>query len=317
MKSIVVSLARSLAAMLATLFVASIAIFLLLSLMPGDPATYIASRAEVRPDPESIELVRHEFGLDRPLPIQYVDWLSDAVRGDLSRSWLSNAPVRDLIFARMGPSLLLGSSILVLSTFVTTCLGGLAAIAPGGVVDGTTRLVATLGTAIPSYLLALLAIRLFAVQLGVGTIIGDGTLRTLPLPAAVGTLGLTAFWIRPFRSLVADALATDWAIACRARGASNARLLVAHALPNALVGFMPFLGLGLAGVLAGSLLIENVFAWPGVGPFVVDSIKRRDLPVIQGFALITVTFYVVTTHLTDGVSRALDPNRRPPPERWS
>ncbi len=308
------SLVEFVAGMLATLLVASIAVFLLLALMPGDPAALVANRGTTHATPESIEAIRKQLGLDRPLAIQYLDWLGGVVRGDLSESWLTGASVRELLAQRIGASLLLGGSVLAISLIATLVLGGIAGLRPGGVVDSSTRVLATVGTALPSFLLALIAIRVMAVGLGIGTVIGDGTVKTLPLPASVGAIGLTAFWVRPFRSLVVDALASDWALASKARGASNRRLLAAHALPNALVGFLPFLGLGLAGIFAGSLFIENVFSWPGLGPFVVESIKRRDLPVIQGFALITISAYVVTTQITDWVSRRLDPHRRPAAE---
>lgn len=305
--------ARKAIGMLAALWVASMLIFALLAVLPGDPAEMMASRGGTRPTPEAIAAVRAQFGLDRPLPVRYADWLAHAARGDLARSWMTGAPVADLLGQRLGPTVLLGAATLLAGSLLTFLLGGLAAIRPGGVLDHATRLLAVVATAIPSFVLSLLAIRFLAVGLGLGSVIGDGTFRTLPLPAAVGALGLTAYWVRPFRAQVADALATDWAVACRARGLSEHRLLFVHALPNAMVKFMPFLGVGLAGILAGSVFIESVFSWPGVGPFVVDAIKRRDLPIIQGFTLIAVAFYIASTALTDLAVALLDPRHQPRP----
>ena len=297
--------------MLATLLVASMVIFALLAVLPGDPAALLANRGGAMVSPESIAAARKELGLDRPLPVRYAAWLGQLLRGDLSTSWATGTPVRELLGERIGPTLLLSGTILVSATLATVMLGGVSGLHPGGVADRATRVLALVGTGVRTFLAGLMALRFLVLGLGWGQIIGDGTVRTLALPSFVGTVGLAAFWVRPFRSLVADGLATEWALACRARGASDWRLLSAHVLPNAVLGFLPLLALGVAGLLAGSVVIEYVFSWPGVGPLVIESIKRRDLPVVQGFAVLSVTFYVVTTELANAVTRALDPNRRP------
>ncbi|MFN8661112.1 MAG: ABC transporter permease [Thermomicrobiales bacterium] len=312
MKATALVIGREIVATLATLLVASVVVFGLFAILPGDPAVLLANRGGNMVTPESIAAARRELGLDRPLPVRYAGWLAGVLRGDLSRSWASGAPVRDLLGQRIGPTLLLGSTVLVSGALLSILLGGLAGLHPNGVIDRATRVLSVTGSGFPAFLLCLMTLRFVVLGLGRGQVIADGTVHTLSLPAAVGALSLTAFWVRPFRALVRDALATDWALACRARGASNQRLLIDHALPNALLGFLPLLGLGLAGVLAGSIVIEYVFSWPGLGPFIIDSIKRRDLPVVQGFALISTAFFVISTQLTNRVSWYLDPNRRPP-----
>lgn len=295
--------------MLATLLVASIIVFALLHLFPGDPAAALASRGQRIPTPEAIETARREFGLDRPVVVRYLSWLGDAVRGDLGRSWVTDTPVTERLGGRLPATVLLGVVTFVLGLAITVVVGSLAALAPGGPVDAVSRLVATAGTAIPSFVLALLTIRFVAVELGIGSVITDGSLRTIALPAAVGGVGLAAYWVRPFRSIVLDVLASDWSVVGRARGWSTRRLLAVHVVPNACVAFLPFIGLGLAGIVAGSILVENVFAWPGMGPMVIESIRRRDLPVIQGFALVSTVAYVVSTRVVDLIARLADPHR--------
>ncbi len=268
----------------------------------------MVSKGNARPSPEAITALRHELGLDRPLPARYGAWLLSAIQGDFSRSWMTGAPVATLIGQRLGATLFLGTAVLLSGAFGTIAFGGIAAAVPGGIVDHIMRVIAVLGTAIPSFVLGLLAIRFIAVGLGLGSVIGDGTARTIAMPAAVGALGLTAYWVRPFRALVKDALSSDWALVLMARGMDWKALLFFHAIPNALVNFLPFIGIGLAGTLAGSIFIENVFSWPGIGPFVIDAIKRRDLPIVQAFALMTVAFYIASTALTDALSSLLAPS---------
>ncbi|WP_421693852.1 ABC transporter permease [Aestuariivirga sp.] len=298
---------RALTKMLATLAVASFLIFLVLAVLPGDVSSFLASRSNTRPTEESLHLIREQFGLDQPVLLRYGDWLGNALMGDFGKSWLTGAPVAELISQRIGPTLLLGLSIFMLGSVITFVWGGFAGLKPGRWPDKSLTLMAVLGTTLPSFVLGLLAIRLFANELGWASVIGDGTWRTVLLPAAVGGTGLASYWARPFRGLVAEALASDWALAARARGLGETRLLFRHALPNALLGFLPFLGVGLAGTLTGTILIETVFSWPGLGAFVIDSIKRRDLPVVQAFAVLAVVFFVLTTALADLAARLMSP----------
>ena len=302
-------LTKRLADALVTLWVASVLIFLILTILPGDPAALLASRSNVMPTPESLDAIREQFGLNRPLIVRYGAWLFDLARADFGKSWLTGAFVSDLIADRLGATLLLGCSILICGGAISFICGGLAALRPNGSVDHGLKILTVLGTALPSFVLGLLAIRFIAVGLGLAPVLGDGTVRTLSLPCLVGSLGLASYWSRPFRGLVVDALATDWALAARARGNSELRLLFVHAIPVAIIGFLPFVGIGLAGILAGAIMIETVFSWPGLGPFVIDAIKRRDIPVIQAFALLSVSFYVFSTTLTDLVSLAVAPPR--------
>ncbi len=299
---------RELAKVLVTLAVASIFVFSLLHLLPGDPAAAVINTGHRIATPDEIAIVRADLGLDRPFVAQYGTWLGGAVRGDLGRSWVSELPVRSVLADRVVTTAKLGLLTFALGLGLTLVLGAGSAIRPGGPVDLATRILATVGTAVPSFVLGLLAIRFLAAGLGIGTIATDGTLGTALLPALVGAIGLLTYWVRPFRALLADALASDWAVTGRARGWSTFRLLAVHAVPNACVAFLPFIGLGLAGVVAGSILIENVFAWPGLGPMVVEAIRRRDLPLIQGFALVSTVVYVVTTRLVDAVARTAGPD---------
>lgn len=303
------ALLKSALAMLATLVVASIIIFAVLALLPGDPAAFLASRENTRPSEASLDAIRHEFGLDLPMPVRYLNWMVAALHGDFGKSWLTGAQVGDLLLQRIGPTLLLGSAIFLIGAATTFLWGGLAGLRPGRLADRGLTLLSVAGTALPSFVLGLLAIRLFASGLGWVPVIGDGTLRTLAMPAIIGGIGLASYWARPFRALVAGVLGSDWVLATRARGVGDGQLLWLQVVPNALVGFLPFLGVGLAGALTGAVMIENVFSWPGLGTFVIDAIRRRDLPIVQAFAMLSVLFYVATTQLADLVGTLLTTSR--------
>ena len=199
---------RALTKMLATLAVASVLIFLVLAVLPGDVASFLASRSNTRPTEESLHLIREQFGLDQPVLLRYGNWLGNALMGDFGESWLTGAPVAELIAQRIGPTLLLGLSIFMLGSVITFVWGGFAGLKPGRWPDKSLTLLAILGTTLPSFVLGLLAIRLFANELGWASVIGDGSWRTVLLPAAVGGIGLASYWARPFRGLVAEALAS-------------------------------------------------------------------------------------------------------------
>lgn len=172
-------LAQRLVDALVTLWVASILIFFILTVLPGDPAALLASRSNVMPTPESLDAIREQFGLNRSLITRYGTWLLDAVRADFGKSWLTGASVSDLIAGRLSATLLLGSSILVCGGAISFIWGGMAALKPNGKIDHSLKVLTVLGTALPSFVLGLLAIRFIAVGLGLASVLGDGTVRTL------------------------------------------------------------------------------------------------------------------------------------------
>ena len=306
-----VAAARAVGQVAATMLVASALAFSLVPLFPGDPAFAILSQAVgPLPSAEAIAGKRAELGLDRPLAERYLSYLSSVGHGDLTRSWVSNTPVSELFASRAGATALLAGTALALALATTIALGLISAAGSGRWPDELARTLAIGGAAIPPFVLGLLCLQYVVIKLGVGKVVTDGTVHTLALPAAVLATGIACLWIRPLRALLLDALTSPAVLVARARGASRARVLFVHALPHAMVGFLPFVALGVGGLITGALVVEAVFSWPGLGLLVVEAVRRRDVPVIQGFTLYATFAYVVASKGADLMARVLDPRLR-------
>jgi ABC-type dipeptide/oligopeptide/nickel transport system permease component len=294
----------------ATLLAASVLAFALVPLAPGSPARTILQVEYLPVSEQAVKQLEKQLGLDRPLYVQYVDWLSHAVRGDLSNSYRTQQPVADLVGSRVGPTLLLGSVAFAIALAIAV-LGGLVAAAwAGRAPDAATRMVALLGAGVPSFLVGLLLIQYVVLELGVGSVIADGTIRTVWMPALTLALATAAIWSRSMRALLLEGLSAKYSLMATARGASRLRVLLVHALPNAFVPFLGFLGLGIGAIIGGAVIVETVFAWPGMGLLVINSIQLRDLPVIQGFVLISTLAYVLSSLAVDVLAFVLDPRLR-------
>ncbi|MGH8932104.1 MAG: ABC transporter permease [Egibacteraceae bacterium] len=290
----------------------SVLVFLMIPLFPGDPARVVlAAQATEMPTEAAVELKRHELGLDRPLAVQYGDWVTGLVRGDLGRSWISNTPVLRLLGERVPATLLLSGLGLIIALTLTLVVGLVAAARPGGAIDRISQGAMVLTGALPAFVLGLLALQFVVRGLGIGSVVPDGTVRTAWTPACVLGLSMAAAWVRPFRALAVDALGAVHVEIARSRGASTAWVLVVHVLPNALVGFLPFVALGVGALMGGSLFVEAVFTWPGLGPFLFEAIADHDVPVIQGYALMATLAYFLSAEVSDGLARLLDPRLRP------
>lgn len=296
--------------MVATLLAASVLAFALVPLAPGSPARTILGTEYFPVSEQAIEKLEKQLGLDRPLYVQYADWLSHAVRGDLSNSYRTQQPVSDLVRQRLGPTLLLGSVAFVMALGIAVLGALIAATWPGRAPDAAVRAVALLGAAVPSFLVGLLMIQFLVLELGVGSVIADGTVRTVWMPAFTLAFATAAIWSRSMRAFLLESLSAKYSLMANARGASRLRVLLVHALPNAFIPFLSFLGLGLAAIIGGAVIVETVFAWPGMGLLVVNSIQLRDLPVIQAFVLIGTLAYVLSSLAVDVLAYVLDPRLR-------
>jgi glutathione transport system permease protein len=291
----------------AALLVAGTLVFALSGLYPGDPAESILAREGRRPTPAAIEQKRAELGLDRPVLERYADWVTGAVRGDLGRSWTTSASVSELISGRVQATVLLAGTALVLALLVVTVAASASALRRGRVVDELGRGLAIAGIALPSFVLGLLVLQYVVLGLGVGKVVGDGTLGTVWLPASVLAFSLVCAWLRPLRALLIEALASPAVLVARARGAGTLRVMAVHAVPNAMVGFLPLVGLGVGSLIAGTVVVETVFSWPGLGQLSVDFARRRDVPVIQAFTLYATVAYVLASRATALAASLLDP----------
>ena len=308
---------RRCAMMAPVLFGVTIIVFLVISLIPGDPAKAILGTFAT---PENMAQLRHDLGLDQSLPAQYVIWLGHVLRGDLGRSFILHKPVMDEVLDRLFPTLLLAGTALVLASLVGSLLGIVAAVRQNAWQDKLITIAALIGISTPSFWLGILMIFLFGVRLawlpvgGMQEMFGGGglvdTLRHLVLPASVLAAVAGAVLVRLTRGAMLEILRQDYIRTARAKGLSEARVIYGHAFRNAIVGIIPVIGLEAGYVLGGAVYIETVFQWPGVGRMLVNAISTRDILLVQGGVLVIAAAYVVINLLTDIVQSMLDPRIR-------
>lgn len=283
--------------------------FLLLNFAPGDAAEITLRRQNggVTPPREVVEQMRRELGLDAPLPVRYARWLSRAVRGDLGDSYRSGDSIAAEMARRLPATLLLAAASLVIALLAGIPLGVLAALRRGSWVDAVTRLLALLGAAVPSYLLALLLMLFFAVKLNWLPAIGYGSPKNLVLPALALSFAVTAQLMRLTRAAMLEAQGQDYMRTARAKGLSESTVIWRHALKNAMLPVITVVGTSAGHLLGGAVIIETIFGWPGVGQFVVAGISQRDYPVVQGFVLYIAIIFLMVNLAVDLTYRWLDP----------
>jgi peptide/nickel transport system permease protein len=282
-------------------------VFSLIHLVPGDPVQ--AMIGESAP-PQEIARVRAQLGLDRPLYVQYWTFLEGVGKGDLGVSLRTNEPVAQAIADRMPATLELAFAAICLAVAVAIPLGILAAVSAGTVVDYAATTLALLGISIPNFWLGPLLAIVFAVTLGWLPVSGSGTLAHLVLPAITLGAPLGAVLARMTRASVLEELRELYVLAARARGVSRARAVLRHAFRNSLIPIVTVLGLQMGAVLTGAVITETIFAWPGVGRLLIQSINFRDYPLVQGCILLIAVTYVVMNLLTDLAYGLLDPRIR-------
>ncbi len=282
-------------------------VFSLIHLVPGDPAQSMLGEGATQAD---INRLRHQLGLDAPLTTQYVSYLRGIAHGDLGQSFRTGAPVVSQIAERIPATAQLAAAAMLVAVCLAVPLGVLAAIRRGTWVDESAMAVALAGIAMPNFWLGPLLAIVFAVELGWLPVSGRGTLAHLVLPAITLGAALAAILARMTRASVLDELRELYVLAARARGASRARAILRHAFRNSLVPVVTVLGLQLGSVLTGSVITETIFAWPGVGRLLIQSINARDYPMVQGCILLIAVTYVAMNLLTDVVYGYLDPRIR-------
>jgi peptide/nickel transport system permease protein len=307
--------ARRVAALAATLLFVSVLVFLVIRILPGDPAALIMG---TEGDPAATERLRESMGLNRPLAVQYVDWLGRALRGDLGRSIQYDLPVGELIVSRLPvtvPLALLAAAFMIV---VAVPLGLYAATHHRRAGDYLAMIVSQLGISVPQFWSGLLLILLFSVTLGWVRSGGfDGwtagvwpALRSLLLPAVALGLFQAAVLVRATRSAVLDVLREDYVRTARAKGVSERLVVGKHTFRNALIPIVTVAGLQLGQLMAGAIVLESVFALPGLGRLALGAISARDLPVVQGVTLFVASAIVLINFAVDVAYGFLDPRIR-------
>lgn len=308
-------LLRRFAGLVVTLLLTSAAIFAALDVLPGDPAAVMLGTA-ARPD--TLAALRAEMGLDRPAPLRYAAWLGGAVTGHLGTSTTYGVPVAGLVADRLAVTLPLALVALALAVGAALPLGVAAAARRGGALDAAAAVFAQGATAVPGFWIGLLLVLLFAVRLGwlpaggfPGWAGGAGpALRALLLPAIALALPQAGVLTRVARGAMLDALGEDFIRTARAKGLRPRTVLWRHALRNALPAILTVLGLQLSFLVAGAVLVETVFALPGLGRLAVQAFAQRDAVVVQDVVLLFAAFVILVNFAVDLAGLALDPRQR-------
>ena len=297
----------------------SVMIFGLLRLTPGDPVD-----AYIPPDfpvpPETREAMRHQLGLDRPLPVQYVYWLKEALQGNLGVRMKTHEPVDEAIARRIGPTLLLMGTSMLIGITVGVTLGVLAAVRQYSWLDNVLAIFAFLGISLPVYLAGLLGLYLFALRVDWFPVGGFSTpsepfsvwdrLHHLILPAAIIAVNYVASTMRYTRSAMLEVLGQDYVRTARAKGLGERTVVGFHALRNALLPVVTIIGSYIPNLLGGAVFIESIFAWPGMGRLFIEGIESRDYPLIMGLTMILAIVILVANLLTDVAYAIIDPRIR-------
>lgn len=277
----------------------------------GDPAREaLAQSGIVEPSPAEIEAMRIELGLDRPLIVQYGAWLSRAARGDLGTSYITRQPVADELLRRLPVTLQLAMCAVALAAFLG--IGGGLAMGywHGRAIDHAGRIVSLIILSMPGFWLAILLVILFAENLKILPTSGYGRLEHLVLPAVVLASGTSAVLMRLTRSVMLEVMHQPYVTAARGRGLSERAVVFGHVLRNMLVPLLTVLGTYFGAILGGSVVVEFIFALPGIGRYALDAISSRDYPVIQGYVVFTALVFVGFNLLTDLLCFWISPKTR-------
>ena len=298
---------RRLLALIPILLGVSLITFLSIHLTPGDPVDQILADNSNR---EAAERLREHLGLNDPIPVQYVRWLTNALQGDFGRSLLTNAPVTDEILDRFPSTVQLALAGLIVSVVLGMPMGVLAAISKRAWVDSSIMVVALAGLSMPSFWLGMLLALFFGVKLHWFPILGGSGWKSLVLPAF--TLGIVnaAIIARMTRSSMLEVMNQEFVQTARAKGLTESTVVIRHAFRNSLIPVLTVLGIQFGNLLAGTVIIEAVFARAGVGTLAIRAIQARDFPLIQGIVLFFATLYILTSLVVDVLYGFLDPRIR-------
>ena len=292
----------------------SIIVFFIMALIPGDAAQAILGSFAT---PENVARLRAELGLDKPLVQRYFIWLGNIVQGDFGRSYSLDRPVIDEVLDRLGPTMLLAGTSLILASILGMFAGIVAAIKQFGWQDAAFTFVVLIGISTPSFWLGLMFVLLFSLQLGwfpvsgMTAVVGGGgfldVVRHLVLPSVTLAVVVTGVIARLTRSTMLEVLRRDFVRSARAKGLPERTVIMKHAFRNALVNIIPVLGIQAGFVIGGAVYIETVFQWPGIGRMLVNAILTRDVLLVQGGVVVVAAIYVVINLMADVLQHVLDP----------
>ena len=278
--------------------------FILLYVLPADPVRQIAGRSATA---QTVANIRAQLGLDQPFIVQYARYLAGFLHGDFGRSYLQKTEVASLIAARLPATLLLMLGAIACELVLGIAMGIAAALTRGRVVDNALMMTSFITVSAPQFVVSLLMLYVFAVKLGWFPIGGYGTFSHLVLPAlTLGILG-SGWYARMMRSSMIDVLRADYIRTARAKGLSRVKVVLRHALPNAILPIIAMIGIDIGIFMGGIVVVESVFGWPGIGQLAWQAIQRVDVPIIMGVTLVSALAIVLGNLLADLITPFIDP----------
>jgi len=297
------------------LFIVSVVVFMIVHLIPGDPAQIMAGPNATD---EQLRVLRAQFGLDQPLWLQYLIWLRNVLSGDLGYSFINKYPVVQMIQSRVPATVELALVSAAIGIVISFPLGIVAALRRGSVFDHLCTVLSAAAFAVPGFWLAILLVLVFSLDLhllppsGRPDLLDEPVehLRALVLPSTTLGIGLAARLVRYLRSSVLDAMAHDYTRTARGKGLREQAIMVRHVLPNALIPVVTVLGLQMGDLLSGAIVVETIFAWPGVGRLTIQAIGWRDYSLLQADVLFIVVAFLLVNLLTDLAYGVVDPRIR-------
>jgi peptide/nickel transport system permease protein len=282
----------------------SLITFALLYLLPADPVRQIAGRSAT---PQTVANIREQLGLDQPFIVQYWRYLLNLLQADLGRSYLQKTEVTSLISARIPASLLLMAGAICCELVIGLTMGILAALRRGSTMDNSLMIASFVGVSAPQFVVGLLLLYVFAVQLNWFPIGGYGTLAHLVLPSMTLAILGSGWYSRMMRSSMIEVLRQDFIRTAHAKGLSKMRVLLRHALPNAILPIIAMIGIDVGIFMGGIVVVESVFGWPGIGQLAWQAIQRVDIPIIMGVTLVSACAIVIGNLVADIASLFADP----------
>lgn len=273
--------------------------FCLTWLSPSDPAEIKLNKTGVAPTEELLEQTREEMGLNRPLLVQYGDWLGDLMQGDLGTSLRTDRPVSVELMKAIPQTVILTFAAMAVVILLSVPTGILCARFKDGVFDRCIRYLTYLFASLPNFFLALVILYIFSVRLHLLPVIASKDAKGIIMPVMVLALSLSAWYIRQVRTIVLDELAKGYVAGARARGVPEYQILFQHVLKNSLMPILTLLGVSLASMLGGTTIVENIFSWQGLGKLAMDAITARDYPVIQGYVVFMALVFLLVNFLVE------------------
>ena len=280
----------------------------------GDP---LAGFVPPGASPDTKAAIREELGLDRPVAVQYGDFLGRAVRGDFGDSWRAKRPAMAVVLERLPATLRLTGAAIAMAILIGGGLGLLAARRPGGIIDALTRLLALLGQATPGFWLGTMLILLFAVRWKWLPSSGNDGWKALVLPAVTLAIYPAGIIARLLRGALIDVQGAEYARTATAKGLAPDTVLTRHLLPNAVLPVLGYVGLQVSFLLGGAVVVESVFAYPGVGRLAMQAVADRDLPVIQAFVVVLAAMILIVNLIVEAIAAWIDPRLRDGSRSWS